>query len=33
MSARNRFFMLLGIIFVIAAIYYALSTDHSKTWC
>ncbi|MFZ1158527.1 MAG: efflux RND transporter periplasmic adaptor subunit [Candidatus Sulfotelmatobacter sp.] len=30
MSARNRFFMLLGIIFVIAAIYYALSTDHSK---
>jgi HlyD family secretion protein len=30
MSARNRFFMLLGIIFVIAAIYYTFSTDHSK---
>jgi HlyD family secretion protein len=30
MSARNRFFMLLGIIFVIAAIYYILSADHSK---
>ncbi len=30
MSARNRFFILLGIIFVIAAIYYALSVDHSK---
>ena len=30
MSARNRFFILLGIIFVIAAIYYTLSTDHSK---
>jgi HlyD family secretion protein len=30
MSARNRFFTLLGIIFVIAAIYYAFSTDHSK---
>src|ERR1700680_1670440 len=30
MSARNRFFILLGIIFVIAAIYYTFSTDHSK---
>src|SRR3984957_7456415 len=30
MSARNRFFILLGIIFVIAAIYYAFSTNHSK---
>jgi len=30
MSARNRFFILLGIIFVIAAIYYMFSTDHSK---
>jgi HlyD family secretion protein len=30
MSARNRFFILLGIIFVIAAVYYGLSTDHSK---
>jgi len=30
MSARNRFFILLGIIFVIAAIYYFFSTDHSK---
>jgi HlyD family secretion protein len=30
MSARNRFFILLGIIFVIAAIYYTLSSDHSK---
>jgi HlyD family secretion protein len=30
MSARNRFFMLLGIIFVIASIYYTFSTDHSK---
>ena len=30
MSARNRFFILLGIIFVIAAFYYALSTNHSK---
>jgi HlyD family secretion protein len=29
MSARNRFFVLLGIIFVIAAIYYYFSTDHS----
>ncbi len=30
MSARNRFFILLGIIFVIAASYYFLSTDHSR---
>ena len=30
MSARNRFFILLGIIFVIAAIYYYSSTDHSR---
>ena len=30
MSARNRFFILLGIIFVIAAAYYFLSTSHSN---
>src|SRR5580765_834728 len=30
MSARNRFFILLGIIFIIAATYYFLSTDHSR---
>jgi HlyD family secretion protein len=30
MSARNRFAMLLGIIFVIAATYYFFSTDHSN---
>src|SRR5271156_2941901 len=30
MSARNRFFILLGIIFVIAVIYYTFSTNHSK---
>jgi HlyD family secretion protein len=30
MSARNRFFILLGIIFVIAAAYYTFSTPHSK---
>jgi HlyD family secretion protein len=30
MSARNRFFILLSIIFVIAAIYYTFSSDHSK---
>ena len=30
MSARNRFFILLGIIFVIAATYYFFSTDHSS---
>ncbi len=30
MSARNKFFILLGIIFVIAATYYFFSTDHSR---
>jgi HlyD family secretion protein len=30
MSARNRFFILLGIIFVIAATYYYFSTNHSR---
>src|SRR6202166_1698985 len=30
MSARNRFFILLGIIFVMSAIYYFFSADHSK---
>jgi multidrug resistance efflux pump len=30
MSARNRFFIVLGVIFVIAATYYYFSTDHSK---
>ena len=30
MSARNRFFILLGIIFVISLIYYIFSADHSK---
>jgi HlyD family secretion protein len=30
MSARNRFFVLLGIIFVVAAAYYFFSTDHSR---
>jgi HlyD family secretion protein len=30
MSARNRFFILLGIIFVIASIYYYFSADHSS---
>jgi len=30
MSARNRFFILLGIIFVIAATYYFFSADHSR---
>ncbi len=29
MSARNRFIMLLGIIFLIAATYYFFSVDHS----
>jgi len=29
MSARNRFFMLLGVIFVIAATYYYFSTNHT----
>ncbi len=33
MSARNRFFILLGIIFVIAVIYYAFSLTIPKTWC
>ena len=30
MSARNRFMILLGIIFAIAATYYYFSTDHSR---
>ena len=30
MSARNRFFIVLGIILVIAATYYYFSTDHSR---
>ena len=30
MSARNRFLILLGIIFVIASAYYYFSTDHSR---
>ncbi len=30
MSARNRFFMLLGVIFVTAAIYYYFSTNHTR---
>lgn len=30
MSARNRFFVLLGIIFVIAATYYYSSTNHTS---
>jgi len=30
MSARNRFFILLGIIFIISATYYFLSADHSR---
>jgi multidrug resistance efflux pump len=30
MSARNRFFMLLGIIFIISVIYYIFSADHSR---
>src|SRR5258708_515311 len=30
MSARNRFIILLGIIFAIAATYYFVSTDHSR---
>jgi multidrug resistance efflux pump len=30
MSARNRFFILLGIIFAIASVYYYFSTDHSR---
>jgi multidrug resistance efflux pump len=30
MSARNRFFIVLGVIFLIAATYYYFSTDHSN---
>jgi HlyD family secretion protein len=30
MSARNRFLILLGIIFLIASAYYYFSTDHSR---
>ncbi len=30
MSARNRFFILIGIIFLIAASYYYFSADHSR---
>jgi HlyD family secretion protein len=30
MSARNRFFILLGIIFLIAVGYYYFSTDHTR---
>ncbi|MBZ5681192.1 MAG: efflux RND transporter periplasmic adaptor subunit [Acidobacteriia bacterium] len=30
MSARNRFFILLGIILVIATVYYFFSADHSR---
>jgi HlyD family secretion protein len=30
MSARNRFFIVLGIIFLIASTYYFFSTDHSR---
>src|ERR1700749_1904124 len=30
MSARNKFFMLLGVIFVIAATYYFFSTEHTR---
>jgi HlyD family secretion protein len=30
MSARNRFFVLLGIIFLISAAYYFFSTDHAR---
>jgi HlyD family secretion protein len=30
MTARTRFFIVLGVIFVIAATYYYFSTDHSK---
>ena len=30
MSARNKFFILLSIIFVIAVIYYIFSADHSR---
>src|SRR5258707_11548973 len=30
MNPRNRVFILLGIVFVMAAIYYVFSADHSK---
>src|SRR6202011_6343065 len=30
MSARSRFLILLGVIFVISAIYYVLSAEHSQ---
>ena len=30
MSARNRFFILLGVIFTTAAAYYFFSADHSR---
>jgi multidrug resistance efflux pump len=30
MSARNRFFILIGIIFLISVVYYVFSADHSK---
>ena len=30
MSARNKFIVVLGIIFVIAALYYVFSADHSR---
>src|SRR5712692_6851662 len=30
MNPRNRVFIVLGIVFVIAAIYYVFSADHSK---
>src|SRR6202049_2041447 len=30
MSARHRFFLLLGVIFVVSPIYYVLSGEHSK---
>lgn len=30
MNARNRFFILLGIIFTVAAIYYYFSTNHTR---
>ena len=33
MSARNRFFILLGIIFVIAAIYYTFPPIIPRIWC
>jgi multidrug resistance efflux pump len=30
MSARGKFFILLGVLLVVAAVYYFLSTDHSS---